>query len=357
MKTTIARPAGQDMATPHLSTFSYCSIVAAPADEVFRWHEQPDAVAALAPARLVRIEQQEGGIRDGGRVTLSIGIGPARVRWVARHHGYIAGRRFCDEQVRGPFAFWRHAHLFEPMGSSQTIYKDRIEFAVSRHGALNRLAAVLLRPALTLAFAHRHRIVRAEVGRRSCRVARSLAAAVALAVAATLQPAIARAQMPAPVRTVPFVDLDRYAGNWFEIARFPNRFQRQCIGDVSASYSRRADGRVDVINRCRTADGRTEARGVARIVDEQTFATLKVRFAPAWLSFLPAVWGDYWIIGLAPDYSWAVVGDPGREYLWILARVPHLDAESTALARTAARANGFDVERLVPTPQTGAGRP
>jgi apolipoprotein D and lipocalin family protein len=151
----------------------------------------------------------------------------------------------------------------------------------------------------------------------------------------------------APVRTVASVDLDRYAGDWFEIARFPNRFQRQCVGDVRAHYARRADGRIDVINRCATADGVTEARGVARVVDQHTRAKLKVRFAPAWLSWLPVVWGDYWIIGLAPDYSWAVVGDPGREYLWILARAPRLDSESVAAARAAARDNGFDATRLV----------
>src|SRR4029078_10863291 len=108
----------------------------------------------------------------------------------------------------------------------------------------------------------------------------------------------ARADTPAPVRTVPFVDLERYAGDWFEIARIENRFQRRCVGDVRASYSRRPDGRLDVVNRCRTADGEIDAPGIARIVDEQTFARLKVRFAPAWLSWLPLVWGDYWIIGL-----------------------------------------------------------
>jgi apolipoprotein D and lipocalin family protein len=182
------------------------------------------------------------------------------------------------------------------------------------------------------------------------RAARCRAATVALVAVALLQPAHARAQAPV-VRTVPFVDLDRYAGDWFEIARFENRFQRQCVGDVRASYARRADGHIDIVNRCRTEDGRTEARGVARLVDEQTHARLKVRFAPAWLSWVPPVWGDYWIIGLAPDYSWAVVGDPGREYLWILARMPRLDAESMAAARTAAQNNGFAVERLVQTPQ------
>jgi apolipoprotein D and lipocalin family protein len=177
---------------------------------------------------------------------------------------------------------------------------------------------------------------------------------VAMAAVAMLPPTGTPAQGQA-VRTVPFVDLDRYKGDWFEIARFPNRFQRQCVADVRASYSVRPDGSIDVVNRCRTATGQTEARGIARLVDERTHAKLKVRFAPAWLSWLPAVWGDYWVIGLAPDYSWAVVGDPGREYLWILARSPQLSVESMAAARAAAHDNGFDVGRLVPTPQANHG--
>ena len=179
--------------------------------------------------------------------------------------------------------------------------------------------------------------------------------AIALAAVGLAQASVARAQTRAPVRTVPFVDLNRYTGDWFEIARFPNRFQRQCLGDVRASYTRRPDRRLDVVNRCRTADGQTGAHGVARIVDPQTFARLKVRFAPGWLSWLPMVWGDYWIIGLAPDYSWAVVGDPDRNYLWILARTPHLNDAAVAAARAAARDNGFDIGRLVPTPQSGSG--
>ena len=180
-------------------------------------------------------------------------------------------------------------------------------------------------------------------------------AAIVLTAAVTFQAVVGRAQAQAPVRTVASVDLNRYVGEWFEIARFPNRFQKQCVGDVRARYVRRADGLIDVVNRCRTADDQTEAAGVARVVDARTSARLKVRFAPAWLSFLPVVWGDYWIIGLAPDYSWAVVGDPARDYLWILARTPRLDDRSLALARTAARDNGFNVERLVVT-QQGDGR-
>lgn len=161
-----------------------------------------------------------------------------------------------------------------------------------------------------------------------------------------------RAQESKPVRTVDAVDLGRYVGDWFEIARFPNRFQNKCVGDVRASYMRREDGRIDVINRCRTMDGVTEAHGVAKVVDTRTSAKLKVRFAPAALSFLPFVWGDYWILGLAADYSWAVVGSPDRVYLWFLARTPAIDTERYATALGVARGNGFDVDRLVRTSQS-----
>lgn len=158
------------------------------------------------------------------------------------------------------------------------------------------------------------------------------------------------------VRTVDRVDLDRYLGEWHEVARFPNRFQDQCAGDVVATYSRRDDGRIDVVNRCRLADGGLEeAAGVARVVDTSTNAKLKVRFAPAWLRWLPMVWGDYWIIGLADDYSWAAVGSPDRRYLWILSRTPALDTSSLEAAKEAARRNGFDIGRLQMT-AAGPGR-
>lgn len=159
-----------------------------------------------------------------------------------------------------------------------------------------------------------------------------------------------------PVRTVDAVDLSRYLGEWFEIARFPNRFQRACSGDVRATYTRRPDGRIDVLNQCRATDGHLmDAKGVARIVDAHTSAKLKVRFAPAVLSFLPFVWGDYWIVGLADDYSWAVVGSPDRAYLWILARAPTMETAPLDAARAAARANGFDTDRLVMTRHTSTG--
>lgn len=160
-----------------------------------------------------------------------------------------------------------------------------------------------------------------------------------------------------PVRTVASVELVRYLGQWYELARYPNRFQRDCVSDVTATYARRADGRIDVVNRCvEQHGGVNEARGIARVLDDPTGAKLKVRFAPAWLSFLPAVWGDYWIIGLDEGYDWAVVGTPDRKYLWILSRTPELDEPAYAEALDRARENGFDTSRLTPTSHVGSGR-
>lgn len=165
-----------------------------------------------------------------------------------------------------------------------------------------------------------------------------------LAVAAIL---LAQGGGPA-VATVPRVDLRRYAGAWYEIARLPNRFQRDCSADVRAEYALRDDGLIDVVNSCATARGeRRRAQGVARVVRGSEGAKLEVRFAPAFLSVLPFVWGDYWVIGLAADYSWAVVGSPDRQYLWLLARTPRLETATVDAALAIARQNGFDLTPLV----------
>jgi apolipoprotein D and lipocalin family protein len=190
-------------------------------------------------------------------------------------------------------------------------------------------------------------LARRASGHKRTRFAHATAALLLCAVAVI--PETGHAQSNTPVRTVPSVDLDRYVGDWFEIGRLPNRFQRRCVGDVTASYARRSDGTLDVINRCRTDGESIAARGVARVVDD-TGARLKVRFAPAVLSFLPFVWGDYWILGLAGDYSWAVIGSPDRNYLWVLARTPALGEDAFGQAIAVARANGFNVDRLERTP-------
>lgn len=163
-------------------------------------------------------------------------------------------------------------------------------------------------------------------------------------------PLATRASDP-PLRVVDSVDLTRYAGRWYEAARLPNKFQHQCTGDIVVHFALRADGRIDVVNQCRTAGNKVEsARGIARkAADGKSNARLEVRFAPAILSFLSSVWGDYWIIGLGPDYTWAVVGTPSREHLWILSRTPAMSASSYDRAIEIAKGNGFDVTRLIKT--------
>lgn len=167
---------------------------------------------------------------------------------------------------------------------------------------------------------------------------------------AALLLASAVAAHAADPQTVDHVDLGRYVGRWYEIGRFPNAFQSHCVSDVTATYRSRADGRIDVLNRCRRTTGELDdAVGVARVADEKTHAKLKVRFAPAFLSFLPFVWGDYWVLGLGSGYEWAVVGTPDRQYLWILARNPQIADEHYEAALALARAQGFDVARIVRT--------
>jgi apolipoprotein D and lipocalin family protein len=157
------------------------------------------------------------------------------------------------------------------------------------------------------------------------------------------------ARTPTPeVCAVPSVDLDRYAGTWYEIARLPNWFQKKCACCVTATYTVRGPGKLSVVNECRTADGRaSRAEGVAKLADPKgPTSKLKVRFAPRILSFLGFVWGDYWVLDLADDYSYVLVGDPGRKYLWILARQPTLPEETYQALVQKAAAQGFAAERL-----------
>jgi apolipoprotein D and lipocalin family protein len=155
----------------------------------------------------------------------------------------------------------------------------------------------------------------------------------------------ARAQEK-PLEVVPSVDVQRYLGTWYEIATIPQRFQKGCVG-VTAHYSMRDDGDIDVVNVCRKdkLDGRVRSvRGKAWVADKSTNAKLKVRF------FWPFS-GDYWIIELDKDYQWAVVGHPGRSYLWILCRTPQMDPAvyDELLKRIAAK--GYDLSRIKRTLQ------
>jgi apolipoprotein D and lipocalin family protein len=166
-----------------------------------------------------------------------------------------------------------------------------------------------------------------------------------------------RLRLP-PLQTVAHVDLSRYVGTWYEIANFPQSFQRGCTA-TTATYTLRADGDIDVLNRCRKgslAGTEKSALGRAHVVDRATNAKLEV-------SFFRPFWGDYWVIDLADDYSYAVVGHPGRDYLWILARTPTMAEATFQGIVERLKLHGYETSRLVRTLQvrgpsaSGAGEP
>lgn len=148
--------------------------------------------------------------------------------------------------------------------------------------------------------------------------------------------------------TVTNVNLRRYVGKWFEIAKIPNRFQKKCVKNTTAEYVLRDDGRITVINTCEKRSGdKVIAKGIAKIVDTDSNAKLKVSF----VRFLgiSLFWGNYWIIGLDKDYSYAVVGEPKRKYGWILARNPKLSSELRKKIEKILIENGYDPSRFVNT--------
>jgi len=166
-------------------------------------------------------------------------------------------------------------------------------------------------------------------------------AAIFVLIAFALQGCACSARLK-PLETVKTVDLNRYIGTWYEIARMPFWAENNCAG-VTATYSIKANGDIEVLNRCRDTrkTGKiSEARGTAKVVDAVTNSKLKVTF------FWP-FYGAYWIIQLDPSYQWAVVGEPGRKYLWILSRTPQMDSKQLKVIVEKAASQGYDTSRLV----------
>ncbi len=155
-----------------------------------------------------------------------------------------------------------------------------------------------------------------------------------------------------PLTTVPKLDLARYLGTWYEIARLPMRHEPEDATDVTATYSLEEGGSIRVQNRCLHKGELEEAIGQAKAVDD-TNSKLEVTFLPEGLRWIPFTKGDYWVLQVAPDYSVALVGSPDRDYLWLLARTPELDAVQRDHYIEYAARQGFDVSRLIHTPQTG----
>jgi apolipoprotein D and lipocalin family protein len=175
-----------------------------------------------------------------------------------------------------------------------------------------------------------------------------MAMSVGLVMMACTTSTTARLRLP-ELRTVAQVDLSRYTGTWYEIANFPQSFQRGCTAST-ATYALRDDGEIDVINRCRkgSLDGPEKlARGRGRVLDKVSNAKLEV-------SFFRPFWGDYWIVDLGANYEFAVVGHPTRDYLWILGRTPTMAAGvyDGIVGRLAAQ--GYQTNKLVRTLQPAA---
>lgn len=150
-----------------------------------------------------------------------------------------------------------------------------------------------------------------------------------------------------PLETVATVDSQRYLGTWYEIARYPNFFQVDCV-NTTAEYTLNPDGSIRVVNRCTSQDG----QNVQTIVGRATAADSTN--AKLWVTFFEPFAAPYWIIDLDPDYQFAVVSEPTRTTAWILARTPSLDPDTYAAILARASAKGIDPARQVPTPQNPA---
>lgn len=148
-----------------------------------------------------------------------------------------------------------------------------------------------------------------------------------------------------PLNTVKSVDIQKYLGTWYEIARYEHFFEEGC-SNVTATYTLKDNGDINVINRCDKGEAKiSEAVGVAYAIDTSN-SKLKV-------SFFRPFYGNYWIIMLDEKYHYAVVGDPSREYLWILSRTPVLDSETTRMILKKLPDMGYTADKLIWTPQGG----
>jgi len=192
----------------------------------------------------------------------------------------------------------------------------------------------------------------------------SLLTVVAIAPAAKAAPPAApgQSQTPPPVTAIASLDVPKYMGTWYQVAWFPNRFQKQCVSDTTATYRQLPDGQVEVMNRCKTADGKFDSvLGVARPegsrLEGQLLkpAQLKVSFLPAALRWLP-FWGNYWVVSLADDGRYAVVSESTRQYLWVLSRTPGLSAADETAIRSLLTPLGYELNRWQTHAHSGPAR-
>ena len=188
-------------------------------------------------------------------------------------------------------------------------------------------------------------------------LSRSLIAVLCFSLSAWVPLASAQTQSiegsPAPLEAIASLDVPRYMGTWYEVAKYPNWFQKRCIANTSATYAIQPNGMLQVLNRCQKEDGSiTDALGEAKQVGDTNSPKLKVRFAPAWLSFLPFVWGNYWVIDLDPQYQLAAVSEPSRKYLWILSRSKTVEPKAYEALLQRLKQQGFNLDAIEISKQT-----
>ena len=158
------------------------------------------------------------------------------------------------------------------------------------------------------------------------------------------------------VPTVPHVDLQKYLGKWYEVASIPQWFQKQCVANTTAEYSAADDNLIKVINSCDTESGeRDSAEGRARVEDTSSNSKLKVTFVKI-IDWVFLFGGNYWIVDLKPDYSYALIGDPSREYAWILSRTPNLPLSEMLKAEQKFRSLGYDTCAILTSVQNGGAK-
>lgn len=155
------------------------------------------------------------------------------------------------------------------------------------------------------------------------------------------------------VTSIPSLDIDRYLGRWYEIVRLPQKHEDETATDITAHYSKKANGKIRVDNRCFDKNSQpTQAIAEAEPTDD-TKARLKVNFLPAALRWLPFTDGDYWVLKIDPEYRVALVGTPDRKYLWVLARDRAVSPDKLEAYLAEARRQGFDLGGLITPRHTG----
>ncbi len=153
------------------------------------------------------------------------------------------------------------------------------------------------------------------------------------------------------VTSVKHIDLQQYLGKWYEVARLPMFFERNCADNVSATYSLNPDASIKVDNQCRKDNGKVmQSIGEAVPVDA-TNARLSVTFLPKWLRWTGLAKAPYWILKIDEHYTTALVGNPDHRYLWILSRTPQIDPVTYQAYLQEAQRQGFDTRKLIVTQQ------